>query len=234
MTTPLVNLDYAPLPRLHERRVVRRAAAVVLIAAGLMFGLRFGPTAWRAAKAQYWQRACLRYEPPAGQVVCEELPAWAGNVPPFLSAIPKPRQLSELEAALGVAAAAARGPVLYLHERRTADGRRYLVVVRRVPPDRRQSWDAPVGLDVEIRDPPGWFARGSQAVTTFHPDPFPRAFEAQQDAAALTIFAGRSDAEDQAGFTIAFETADGRGTLAGTLRDPASPGRAAVVEWHVR
>lgn len=235
MTTTRPNLDYAPPPPTRKRRAVRRAAAVVLVAVGAVLGLRFGPVAWRAAQTQYWQRACLRYEPPAGQTVCEEPAAWAGSMRPFVSAAPKPPPLAGLEAAVGFTTTPARGPVLYLHERRTPGGRRRLVVVRRVPPISRQSWDVPVGLDVELWEPLGWFVRGNKTTMAYHPDPLPRTFDARDDVPALTIYAGRSDPDDPARFTIEFVTPDHKpGVLEGTLRDPTAPGTDPGVEWRVR
>ena len=229
------NLEYAPPFPLRKRRAFRRAVAVVLLACGVVVGLLLGPGFWHAARIQYWQRACLRYEPPADQVVCEEAPAWAGNTPPFLSASPVPEPLVELERLTGPPAGPAPpGPVLYLHERRTPAGRRYLVIVRRLPPAQRQSWDAPLGLDVRLQEPTGWWVARATAFTALELDPFPRAFEAQQDTPALTIFAGRSDPADPARFTVEYETAEGRGTLEGTLNDPAAPGSDATVTWRAR
>ena len=234
VTTTTTNLDYAPPLPLRKRRSFRRAVAVMLLALAAGLGLMLGPRLWREAQIQYWQRACLQYDAPADRVVCEEAPAWAGNMPPFLSAAPPPAPLAELGKLARPAAAAVPGPVLYLHERRTPAGRRYLVIIRRVPPNLRQSWDAPLGLDVELSEPKAWWADPAPTAATLEPDPFPRAFEAQQDTPSLRIFAGRTDPDDPARFTIEFETADGRGVLEGTLRDPVPPAPAATVAWRVR
>ncbi len=117
MTTPAPNLDYAQRPPLRRRRSFRRAVHA-LVALALIAGLWFfGPTLWREAQLWHYMNQCRDYAAPADTVVCEEVPSWAGNTPPFLSAAPTPDPLAELERIARMPPwTAPAGPVLALVE----------------------------------------------------------------------------------------------------------------------
>lgn len=136
---------------------------------------------------------------------------------------------------LGVSGSILRaGPVLYIGERRTPGGQRRLLVIRRIPPGQRQSWDAPIGLNVAQWHLRPLFHADLGMTSARYPDPFPQMFDADASITALRIFAGRTDPNDPTRFTIDFETAAGRHTMEGLLRDPKLPAVEPVVEWTIR
>lgn len=177
---------------------------------------------------------CRDFAAAPTDVVCEEVPSWAGNTPPFLSSATTPKPLAEMERLSGVMSPNPQGPVLYLHERTTPGGVRRLVVVRRVPPAQRQSWDVPLGLAVSLWRPRP-FPYADVAMTSWMDfDPLPRAFEANQSTASLKLFAGQTDPNDPSRFTISFETVDGSGVLEGKLQDGETPTSEPTVAWTVK
>jgi len=231
MTTSVASLEYAPPPPLRQRRSFRRALWLLLVVAMLTGAALAWPWAWHQARFWHYQRQCLGYAASAEQVVCEEAPAWGGVIPPFITEQAPPPALAEMEK-LGVSTSVrAVGPVIYMHERRTPGGQRRLLVVRRVPPGQRQSWDAPLGLHVsQWRLRPLFFA--DLGMTSLHePEQFPQVFDDDQGVVALRIFAGQTDPNDPTRFTIGYETAEGRGTLTGLLRDPQLPAVEPYVAW---
>lgn len=229
-----MTLQYVKRPPFHRRQSFRRGLKVAALLF-LIFALwQFGPSLWIQTRLWYWGVECREYNAPTSEWVCEERPSWAGHTPGFLSSAPTPVPLAQFERLAGATSTTPRGPVLYLHERTTPGGVRRLVVVRRVPPAQRQSWDAPVGLEITLWRP-RLFLYADVAMTSWlEPDPFPRAFGADQDTVSLRVFAGQTDPSDASRFSISFETVDGPGTLEGKLVDIDVPAAEPRIEWSLK
>ena len=148
------RLDYAPPPPAHRRRRFRVALWLLLLAGMVAAGVRWGPPLWRRATLLYLQRQCLRYAASPDQVVCTEPLPYGGVTPPFTYQLPDPPCLVDFAPRV-TGDPPGRGPVVFLHERRTPGGVRRLVVLRRTPPGERMSWDIPVSFNVSLIDPAG-------------------------------------------------------------------------------
>lgn len=233
MTSAAQNLEYAERPPLRRRRAFRRVAFAMFLLVVIALGWWFGPAVCHEAQVWHRMSQCRDYAASADHVVCEEAPSWAGHTPPFLSAAPTPTPLAELERLASAKVLTTLGPVLYVHERTTTAGTRRLVVIRRVTPANRQSWDAPVAMMVTLWTPrPRPFA--PLQFTTWHEfDQLPQAFEADQTTPSLRIFAGQTDPADPSRFTIGFETVDRMGTLEGQLQESNNLDEP-LVSWTVK
>jgi hypothetical protein len=71
MREPTAQLEYAPKAAAWRRRNVRRVVGGVVVVVLVLAGIRWGPAVWRQGELLYWQRECLRYEPPAEGVLFE-------------------------------------------------------------------------------------------------------------------------------------------------------------------
>jgi hypothetical protein len=169
------------------------------------------------------QRQCLGYAAKEGQVICAEPPPYGGETPPLTVAAQDPgclRQLvSEVWGAQAATWDAARGPVLFLHERRSKAGVRRLVIVRRTPPVARMSWDIPMAFNVTLFEP-GGLTGSPRRILSYLPDAVPSHFgDGSGGGPRLRLFAGRLDPADESHFTIDYELNGDRGTIDGWLRD---------------
>ncbi len=63
------ELDYAQRTPLLRRRLSVRSWIGLAIVASVLLNSIFLPMIWRNARMIYWQRQCMTYQPPAGQVV---------------------------------------------------------------------------------------------------------------------------------------------------------------------
>jgi hypothetical protein len=197
--------------------------------------MRWAPEVWERVRMLYWQRQCMRYTAPAGQLVSAEPLPYGGRTPPFVSTAPDPPALAAFGPFVGGNwPGPGAGPVIFLHERRTAGGVRRLVVLRRTPPGQRQSWDIPLSFTATLVEPGG--LRASPGAEIFQlPEAAPSAFgDRSTDGPLLRFFAAQVDAADDAHFVIPFELNGDRGLIDGWLRDGAGYLADPSVELRVR
>ena len=112
------QLNYAPPPPMHFRRSFRRWVYLVVSLMLIVSGWWWIPPAWRRVELLYWQRQCLNYEPPVGQIVADSQS--------HLSVSPLPwRRFYTLLSPPGFNSAG----TVFLHEMKRSDGARRLVAV---------------------------------------------------------------------------------------------------------
>jgi len=235
MAEPAVTaLAYAAPPSRWRRRRLRLfllALLLLLTVAGLWRWR--GPWAREQAKLLYWQRQCLKYSPPDGQVVWEPDPAAAAKLladPPHyfrpnLDAPSKVKAAYKPPAAWasfatrvesdGLGLDAKEVPLLYLHERRTRSGLRRLVVVHHFP-ELAHVGPAPFLFSCSVVEPAS--LTGTPRVLSHsghHGGPV--LDPVRGPLPATRYFAGRSDPADAARFTLRYETDGRRGTIEGRL-----------------
>src|SRR2546422_482869 len=109
-------LDYSASPAWHRRRVARRLAWVFTGILLVVISWKLVPMMERRARAWYWQRLCLSYADPVGQIVLSE----NRNSP----ATPWSKFYSTLSPRSSLAVGTA-----FLHERVSPAGKRRLVVI---------------------------------------------------------------------------------------------------------
>jgi hypothetical protein len=217
---------------------------VPLAIAGIV-AWQFGPHVFRACQIGYFQWVCGRYAIPRDTVVSEEPGRWGGVTPPFLLAARDPQpllRLTSLDYYYQYPAHANMGPwflqptgpdaaLLFMHWRTTPGGRERLVILRRVSPQLRQSWDAPLAFLAVAA--PRVSGLGSADLNRedlrWLPEVVPQVFTDDATKVAVRFYAGQPDPADASRFTMAFE-ADGQpGTVEGRLVDaPNEPGGVRV------
>jgi hypothetical protein len=231
-------LPYAPPPALHRRRRFRRAMLrLAILSIVIWVGARWGPVAWQRSALLYRQRQCLRYTAPPDKVVCSEPLPRAGRMFPFSFAAADPPGISDamgLHPDGGKAFPGPSGPVLFMHERKTASGRRYLVILRRVPSSGRESWDLPSSYRLTLIEPATVTAKGilrERPVIEVLPRDFTEPPDADSSAPpdTLRFFAGQPDPADASRFTIRYQRGSRAGVLHGILEDP--PPYASQATW---
>jgi hypothetical protein len=211
------QLDYAKRPSVVRRRWFRRAVVGVMIACLAASGVWWLPPAWRRGRLLYVQRQCLQYTTRPSELICAEPPPYAGETPPFTVAVMDPACLLELGRSSTLTTG--RGPVLFLHERRSKAGVRRLIVVRRTPPGQRMSWDIPMSFNISLIEPAG-LSGIPVARYSYYPDAVPSHFgDGSTNGPLLRFFAGQPDPADESHFTIDYEVDGERGTIDGWLRD---------------
>ena len=180
--------------QLRRRRRRRLLVALPLLA---LIAVPAGLLAWRQARILYWQHLCMRYTVPADAVVYEdgEDHHAAVHVPDCWRKLSGTIQQDN----------PAKGSILFLHELRTPQGRRFLAIIEDNPyMDFPLTYDYPsrfadvlspasllwgAALYVEDMDLP-WGGSFS-----FHP---------RSPAARTRIYAGQVDAADLSHFTIRY------------------------------
>ena len=120
LTPPARPLAYAPRPPVHRRRAFGRWLAVGFVLFVVATGSTWLPPVWRRGRLLLLQHRCMAYAAPAGQVVADlRSSPPTGVVPPDWAAF---------YALLSPPGFRSDGTV-FLHERRTPDGRSRLVAV---------------------------------------------------------------------------------------------------------
>ena len=204
---PLLDYGRGPVPL---RRRARRLLPLVVLVGALMMG---GAEARRHAELLALQRYCARYAVPADEVVYEarlqvladphrpDAPAELVDLPNSTHPTPGPWQ--ELTRWAGERPLLDAGPVLFLHERRSARGERRVVCV-----EYAGAWNPLIARTVRPGSP--------LSRPAFEPTQFSPAIDLT-NCARLRFFAGQPDPADASRFTIGYEM-DGRGgTLEGRL-----------------
>jgi hypothetical protein len=119
-----------------------------------------------------------------------------------------------------------------MHERKTASGKRYLVILRRRPSEGRQSWDLPASYQVTLIEPATFTAQAIAREWSVI-EVLPRDFTEPQEAGSsvpgdvLRFFAGQPDPADPSRFTVRYQRGRHTGVLHGVLEDPAPYASAA-------
>lgn len=181
--------------------------------------VHWAPTIRERAVLVYYQRQCLRYAAPAERVVCIEPGGQFGPPPGFSFQAPDPAPWTSLRPLVEASVLPEEsGPILFMHERRCPGGRRFLVVVRRMPPALRQSIDLPLSFCVMLIDPDRAAANKAGAVTRHG------CIDVFRPNSPVRFFAGQPDPLDESHFTIRYQTDDGgRGTIEGRVTEVPSP-----------
>lgn len=240
LTPRATPLDYAPAPA-DRRRIYRVIFAALLLGLSLV-AWKWGPAGWRRAEVFYWQHQCLQFSLPPDAVVYEEDPAKAAAL---LAGSPKYHVYSfqrraSMQAAPSPATAAALGvsgwdklaavvlprsyspfinpAVIFLHERISPAGHRRLVCVRYGPQGDSFAAQFIQALNCEtftvtpgtwnqppIYTPLGW----AYDVETGWPRKPP----------LVRIFAGQTDPNDPAHFTIRYRMWGQEDVVDGRLLD---------------
>lgn len=245
MTPKVPNLEYAPPPK-RRTRWHRRVRRWVPLAVAALIAWQYGPPAYHGGRFAYFQWLCGRYEAPPTTVACDEPGRWGGATPPFLSAATDPDPLAELARLWPAAYGGPRGPatplffpatpgggvLLFLHWRTSAGGRERLVILRRVSPALRQSWDAPLAFQAAAVPRLRPWADGGHwphERPALLPEVIPQAYTDDPTKVAVRFYAGQPDPADASRFTIGFEVEGQPGTVDGQLVDaPDEPGGVRV------
>jgi len=207
------------------RRALFRLAVLSIVVWG---GAKWGPVAWQRSALLYRQRQCLRYTAPPDKIVCSEPLPRAGRMFPFAFAAADPPGIAgmlPLAPRPKFTAPGPSGPVLFMHERQTRSGKRYLVILRRTPSEGRQSWDLPSSYRLTLIEPATVTAEGVLRERALI-EVLPRDFREPPDAASsapadlLRFFAGQPDAADPSRFTIRYQRGSRAGVLQAVLEDP--------------
>ena len=195
---PPHHLDYSPPPPLHHRRKFRRwllLAALLLFTASSYFW-------WNdlvlRCRLYYWQQKCLNYAPPPTQVVYENDPAKAQRLTtqPYDSSQGVYLYLAPEWAMLyGLLSPPGRLPAatLFLHERRSPSGKRWLVAVHTGAGD---------SFDVDLVERAALPSRPKLVLSRGTKHHFP-------PRTVSRYYAGQPDPIHESHFTIAFDTPDG-------------------------
>lgn len=204
---PLLEYGRGPVPL---RRRARRLMPLVVLIGALLMG---GAEARRHAELLSLQRYCARYAVPADEVVYEARlevvsdphrpEALAELVELPNSTHPTPGPWQELARWAGEKPLLDAGPVLFLHERRSARGERRVVCV-----EYAGAWNPLIARTVKPGTP--------LSRPIFEPIQYSPAINLT-NCHRLRFFAGQPDPADDSRFTIGYEM-DGRvGTLEGQL-----------------
>jgi hypothetical protein len=225
-----------PAEKRREWHPLRLAAVAAVIAAIVLAVLYRRASVQRQAQLRI-QQACLRYEPPATQVVYEELPTRAADLlakggeyisiiaadgPPIAGHVPQAwRDMRKW--AMPRETTPPKNAVLFLHERQTYHGTRGLICIEadRAARELRVTFIHPGGstLDPVPITNVAVVPRPQEGLVQLTPagDPFadrlPPQSEPPTARANLRFFAGVADAQDLTHLTLAYERDDQRGVI---------------------
>lgn len=221
-----IPLDYAPAPPWYRTRRLRRRVALVVLAAAIGCGIRWGPPAFKQARMLWWQHQCRAYAAPADEVVYDEDPIAAGKL--IALGGDYHGENNPVDANAQVACKVPQcyqrfrdvisrnhydGAIVYLGERALPDGRPCIVAVyfqNFAPGAVRYGHPLaavliePAPLTGEPRVIPHLSAMGAEAwVGGTHP--------------TIRFFAGQPDPRDRTRFTIQYEQEGKRGQVFGQI-----------------
>ena len=198
----------------------RRGSLLVSVAAMIIAAILWGPRLWQRTSLLCVQWRCLHYSPSMDQVVCTERPFENGTLASFPLALPDPAILSTYLArnpSFAGTTQAASGPLLFMHERRSPAGKPLLMIVRRVPPQLRQSVDCPLLYQGVLIEPATW-TQDAKIVSIWEV-----AGDALTPGSDVRFFAGQCDPSNRARFDIGFDQGGRRGRINGVMvKDVAS------------
>jgi hypothetical protein len=237
MTTPLApspRLEYAPAAPVRRRKIIRRALAMIVIAAVGYVAVRHGTAIRSQAKLLYLQRQCLRYTAPADQIVFTNDPAdapsllrrpgyqpllgWgSGAAPPTLTGhVPPSWGNFTSAAAIPALSPTNRAAVVFCGERVSRTGVRRLVVIERTAAQPHYPYN-PLSLDVRLVAPAEWTGRPMNRTPIY---PIIRFTGTNPiEPVPTRIYAGQADPADAARFTIRFSMNGRDAVVEGRLND---------------
>ena len=231
-----VPLEYAQAPR-RRGKWVRRGVLLVMILAAVVFSVRRVVSYWQHRQLLHWQSRCMKYRASPEMVVYEDDPAAAEK----LLLLPEYARGNELWERTAVAlhvprcrrvlerlnpgswAVGQEEAVLFMHERRSSEGVRKLVIVSCDPRwDPSRSMPGYLARTLERPVRPGWDqeAQGcsEDLIDNLMGCPTGRVCAIPETSLRVRYFAGQPDARDESHFTIRYEMAGGRGTIDGWLQ----------------
>jgi hypothetical protein len=250
-------LEYAPAPP-RWRRPARRIVLGLIVLATTVCCWRWGPHAWHQSQLLYWQRQCLNFSASTGTVVYEEEPTAAtvllrdpkyslyvlhrepggpNNHPTTVqSAVVYPRCLHALDALTtspmippaSIFNWVGPGAILYLHERISPAGHRRLVCVNYAPDadNFRSDFMQDCNTDTCVASPATWTRPFTLVPQVYFDDIltwFPRR------PPLVRIFAGQTDPNDPAHFTIRYQMWGQEDVADGRLQDDD---QVAITQRH--
>jgi hypothetical protein len=112
------ELNYAPRPPMHQRRVFQRWITAVILLAFVLSGRWWAGPAWRHLQLLYWQHRCMVYTPPKGQLVYDSM----------LGTQVVPKEWTDFYATLSTHGIRSNG-IAFLHEMNNPNGQSRLVVL---------------------------------------------------------------------------------------------------------
>jgi hypothetical protein len=225
------QLGYAEPPRWHRRRSARRIAGVLVVIGLIGSGVRWAPWTWRRCTLLREQSRCLAFALAPDQVVREielnrntEYHLFQTDPPPPPPVTPT--CLERFAASLRTDGAATQldgsphFPV-FLHERRTPDGERRLVIVTvRFGAMVAIGAGERIGLTAAVIHPGALF---SAPVVSRHSAgecyPFSRGRGSDLTPRRLRLYAGQPDPSDPSHFTIGYDINGEAGTIDGWLEN---------------
>src|SRR5262245_23180619 len=115
-------LDYAPPIPWRRTRTARRIVLGTILLTTVLVAWRFAPRAWYQARLLYWQRQCMNYSTPSGQIVFSAKDSVSLLAP-------------EWSRFYGLLSPPGSPPnaTIFLHEMRSPAGNRRLVEVECIP-----------------------------------------------------------------------------------------------------
>jgi hypothetical protein len=232
-----VSLEYAPGAPVRRRRRVRRRLLAGLLLAAVGLGVWQGPTLWRRAWTGYVTRQACEFEAAPGLVVYHDRP-WASrplipeagvnDVAGPLTMAPDPPVVARLAGvsadprifSLFAHSPALPGPLAFLHERTTPEGRRVIVAIRL----RGLTWYPETGLlalsysGLEMHPngsrPPTLttLSRAWGGVDVSDPAALPANRTETANPGPIKVYFGSPDPGDDSAFTIPYEVGGRKGT----------------------
>ena len=220
------TLEYGKAPPLRQRRWFRWVVALSALSVVVPAGWRYGGPLCRHAQVLWWQRTCMTYTRPADLLVYTDDPAEADKLsrdtyiqmyrtgPAYYRDLPAYQGLSSL---VGYDAGSG-GAIVYMHERTNSAGDRRLVVVYLIG-------EGPLGyLRTSVLIPASAVRGARWSATTSSVNAYRLM---GPNGTPLRLFAGQSDPDDPALFTVAYRDGDARGVLRGKL-----VGDAVAIEFE--
>lgn len=217
-----LSLDYAAIPSVRRRQLT-----VLLALAALVLGFatwRWGRLLWVQAELRYWQRMCLSYDAPSGQIVYEDAirkpaivwdhdtpidatPAVQSNCPQVLAR--EVRCWDKLALLRGQSAGPQQG-ILFLHDRCDQSGRHGLVEVQ-INERSETAFDLSGVFIQHPGDPSTDLTFGA---TCFVGATF---IGGHQTVEKFRIYAGQPDPKNSSRFIIPIELGTRKGVIEGTV-----------------
>jgi hypothetical protein len=228
------QLEYAPAPPLLRRKRIRRIALLLILAALVIAGWRYGGPVSRQVRLLYVQRQCLTYGPPVDRIASSDDPpdlAALSTLPdhcvlvnqngarpnhPRIVAYAPPCWNDFTCANFPLLNHLRNAAIVFCHERTSRSGVRRLVVV-----ERGTAWSHypynPLNLDVLLIEPASLTGRPIDR-TPVYPNVWYTGATAIETA-PLRVYAGQPDPADPARFTIRYQVAGHEHLVEGRLHD---------------
>lgn len=224
-------LDYAPRPRAHRHRWLRRMVLAGMLIALLLISARWGRSAWTRAAFLYHQRACMNYTAPPDQVVFDSNPARVAALvkdPNFViyRGCAFRRLPSGWQAITAAFARPSPHAIVFLHERHVAAGSLSLVSLERTAAADESALFVD-GYDVDpIVLQPATLNQPLRGISG--PSGDLDVLDGWGPHTDIRIYAGQPDPADASHFTIRFEMGGAIHTVDGYL----NVGGRVTMKWR--